>query len=468
MDPIEFNRRQLLKSGSAFLTYAAMAGLHAEESKTNSNFQIPAKAKRVIYICHSGGQSQLDLFDHKPGLKKWHGKELPESIRKTQRQTTMTDTQSHFKVAASKYNFSPNSKTGIHFSDLLPNIKDISHEICLLKSMYTREINHDPAICNLMTGTAIPGKPSLGAWLNYGLGSLNNNFPSFIVMLSQVNLSNQTINSRLWDSGFLPDSNQGTRFFNSKSPVLFLENPKGFSKSDRQKQINFIKSLNAIQHEETNDRQILERTKNYELAFKMQSSIPEIADLSNEKEETFKLYGEDSRSPGTFAYNCLMARRLAEKDVRFIQLFHRGWDQHTYLETQLPNICKSTDLATAALITDLKQRGLLEDTLIVNSTEFGRTSYSQGKLDPKYGRDHHGGCFSAWLAGAGVKKGISIGETDEFSYNVAQKPISTQALNATILQLMGIDHKRFTFFHRGLTERLTGVEETKVVNEILS
>ena len=468
MNPIEFNRRQLLKGGSAFLTYAAMAGIHAEESPNKPNYLIPAKAKRVIYLCHSGGQSQLDLFDHKPNLKKWHGKELPESIRKTQRLTTMTNQQSHFKVAASKYNFSPNPKTGIHFSDLLHNLNKVSDEICLIKSMYTKEINHDPAICNLITGTAIPGKPSLGAWLNYGLGSLNNNFPSFIVMMSQENLSNQTINSRLWDCGFLPDSNQGTRFFNSKSPVLFLKNPKGFSKKDRQKQIDFIKSLNSIQYDNSQDRQILERTKNYELAFKMQSSIPEIADFSNEKESTFKLYGKDSKTPGTFAYNCLMARRLAEKNVRFIQLFHRGWDQHTYLETQLPNISRSIDQATAALITDLKQRGLLEDTLIVNSTEFGRTSYSQGNLDPKYGRDHHGGCFSAWLAGAGVKKGISIGETDEFSFNVAQNPIDPNALNATILHILGIDHKKFSYFHRGLAERLTGIEETKIVRDLLA
>ena len=467
MNPIVFNRRQLLKSGS-LLSVAALASLTAEDSASKPNFIIPAKAKRVIYLCQSGGQSQLDLFDYKPDLKKWHGIELPESIRKTQRLTTMTNDQSHFKVAASKYKFSPNLKTGVYFSELLPNIKKVADEICLIKSMHTREINHDPAICNLITGTAVPGKPSMGAWLNYGLGSLNSNFPSFIVMMSQANLSNQTINSRLWDCGFLPDSNQGTRFFNSKSPVLFLKNPNGFSREDRQKQIEYIKSLNSTQYEESQDRQILERTKNYELAFKMQSSIPEIADFSNEKEETFELYGEDSKTPGTFAYNCLMARRLAEKNVRFIQLFHRGWDQHTYLETQIPNISKSIDQATAALITDLKRRGLLEDTLIVNSTEFGRTSYCQGKLDPKYGRDHHGGCFSVWLAGAGVKKGISIGETDDFSYNVAQRPFTTNEFNATILQLLGIDHEKLVYFHRGLTERLTGIEETNIIREVMS
>ena len=467
MNNIEFNRRQLLKGSSAFLTYAAMAGLNAEESTPKPNYLIPAKAKRIIYLCHSGGQSQLDLFDYKPELKKWHGKELPASVKGNQRLTTMTSNQSHFKIAASQYKFSPNKKTGVYFSDLIPNIREVAEEICLIKSVYNNEINHDPAVCNLITGSAQPGKPSIGSWTNYGLGSLNNNLPSFIVMISQANSSNQSINSRLWNCGFLPDSNQGTRFFNSKYPVLFLKNPKGLSYNDRRQQIEYIKALNSLQYEETKDKKILARSQNYELAFKMQSSIPEIADFSNEKESTFKLYGKDSKTPGTFAYNCLMARRLAEKDVRFIQLFHRGWDQHGLLQQDLPIMCKSIDQATSALIKDLKQRGLLEDTLIVNSTEFGRTSYSQGDLDHKYGRDHHGRCFSVWLAGAGINKGTSIGQTDDFSFNILDKPFSINSLNATILNVMGINHHNFSIFHKGLTERLTGIEDAQIIKEAL-
>jgi hypothetical protein len=372
------------------------------------------------------------------------------------------------KVAASQYNFKANKKTGIYFSELLPHINKVSDEICLIKSMSTNEINHDPAISALITGVPQPGKPSLGAWVNYGLASLNQNLPSFVVMTSKGTNSNQSINSRLWGNSYLPAIHQGTRFFNSKEPVLFLKNPKNINTQERQKQIKLIKALNDLKYQQTKDQDILARSKNYELALKMQSSIPNIADFTNEKEHIFNLYGPDSRKPGTFAYNCLMARRLAENNVRFIQLFHRGWDQHEYLHRGITSMSRSFDQPLSALIVDLKNRGLLDDTLIVSTTEFGRTAYSQGNLDYSYGRDHHGRCFSTLLAGAGIKKGFSHGETDDFSYNVKNGKVSPKELNATILNLLGIDHKKFSYFHKGLGEKLTGVDPVEVIKEILT
>lgn len=381
----------------------------------------------------------------------------------------MTSNQGHLKIAASKYKFLKNKNTDVELSELLPELNKISNKICMINSMHTDEINHDPALCFLTTGSNRPGKPSIGSWISYGLGSLNNNLPSYITMISRSIGSNQSINSRLWSSGFLPSNLQATRFYKSASPVLFLNSSDGSSKEDTRKQIDLIKKLNQLKYDETKDPEILSRSAQYEMAYRMQTSVPEVIDLSGESKETLNLYGPQVKTPGSFANNCLLARRLIEKDVRFVHLFHRGWDNHLFLFKELEEICKDVDRPLYGLITDLEQRGLLDDTLIVSSGEFGRTTYCQGSLvADNFGRDHHGRCFSSWMAGAGIKKGFQYGKTDEFCYNVVENPVSVHELNATILNLLGIDHKKFSYFHNGLDERLTGVEEVEIVKSILS
>jgi hypothetical protein len=450
----------------------ALASLFAE-GRAAEQAPLPRekpRAKRVIYLFQSGAPSQLDLFDHKPGLKDRFAAELPGSVRMGQRLTGMTAAQASFPVAPSKYAFKRHGKSGAWVSSLLPRTAAVVDDLCFVKSMHTEAINHDPAVTFCQTGSQLAGRPSIGAWVSYGLGSTNKDLPAFVVLLSQGsgNPTDQPLYDRLWGSGFLPSSYQGVKFRSQGDPVLFLRNPDGISDAARRRQLDDLAALNKLRQAETHDPEIDTRVQQYEMAFRMQSSVPELTDLSKEDAKTFELYGEDAKKPGTFAANCLLARRLAERGVRFIQLFHRGWDQHTNLPKQIEGQCRDTDRASAALITDLKRRGLLEDTLVVWGGEFGRTVYCQGKLTAEdYGRDHHPRCFTVWLAGGGVKPGFSFGETDDFSYNVVKDGVHVHDLNATILHCLGIDHLKLTYRYQGRDYRLTDVHG-KVVNEILS
>ncbi len=426
------------------------------------------KAKRVIYLFQSGGPSHIDLFDHKPHLEKVHGEDLPASIRQGQRLTGMTSGQSSFPVCKSLADFKQRGQSGQWVSDLLPYTAGVADEIAVIRSMHTEAINHDPGITFINTGSQFPGSPSMGSWVSYGLGSMNENLPSYIVLVSQGTGKNpgQPIFSRLWGSGFLPSNHQGVQFRSSKDPVLYLNDPQGMTRADRRAMLDDLGKLNELRHAELGDPEIATRISQYEMAFRMQASAPELADLSDEPGWVFDLYGPDSRIPGTYAYNCLLARRMAERGVRFTQLFHRGWDQHNDLQNHLANQCRDTDQPSAALITDLKQRGLLEDTLVIWGGEFGRTVYSQGKLGT--GRDHHGRCFSTWVAGGGVKGGTSYGITDDYSYNIIENPVHIRDLNATILHCLGMEHNRFTFRFQGLNHKPTGVEPAHVVKGILA
>ena len=425
------------------------------------------KAKRVIYLFQSGAPSQLDLFDHKPLLNKMNGKELPDSIMGTQRLTGMTAGQTSFPMACSVFDFKQHGQSGSWVSELMPYTSKIVDELCFIKSMYTEAINHDPAVTFLQTGSQLPGRPSIGAWLSYGLGTDNKNLPEFVVLLTKDKYG-QPLYSRLWGNGFLPSQHQGVQFRSGKDPVLYLDNPPGVTQENRKIQLQHLGELNKIQHQDIGDPEILSRMKQYEMAFRMQTSVPEVMDVSDEPDYIFDLYGEDSRTPGTFAANCLLARKLIEKDVKFVQLYHQGWDMHGDLPNLMKIQCKDTDKATAGLIQDLKQRGLLEDTLVIWGGEFGRTNYSQGLLTPEsFGRDHHPRCFTVFMAGAGVKKGITLGATDEFGYNINERPVHIHDFQATLMHLLGINHEKLTFKFQGRRYRLTDVHG-KVVNEILS
>jgi hypothetical protein len=428
------------------------------------------RAKRVIYLFQSGAPSQLDLFDAKPELARREGTDLPDSVRMGQRLTGMTSRQNRFPVAASQFRFAGHGQSGATVSELLPYTARIADELCFVKSMYTEAINHDPAVTFLQTGAQLAGRPSIGAWVSYGLGSENQDLPAFVVMISQGsgNRNDQPLYDRLWGSGFLPTTYQGVKFRSVGDPVLFLANPRGFSAAARRRLLDDRAKLDELNHREFGDPEILTRIAQYEMAYRMQTSVRELIDFSSEPRWVFDLYGPDARRPGTYAANCLLARRLAERGVRFIQLFHRGWDQHTHLPKQIAGQCRDTDQASAALIGDLKQRGLLEDTLVVWGGEFGRTVYCQGELSASdYGRDHHPRCFTIWMAGGGVKAGLSYGVTDEFGYNIIEKPVHVHDLQATILHCLGIDHKKLTFKYQGRHHRLTDVHGT-VVNEILT
>jgi Protein of unknown function (DUF1501) len=430
----------------------------------------PPKAKRVIYLFQSGAPSQLDLFDHKPGLEKLRGKDLPDTIRKGQRLTGMTATQEHFPLAPSLFRFARRGKCGAWVSDLLPHTAKVVDDLCIIRSMHTEAINHDPAITFFQTGFQLAGRPSVGSWLAYGLGSENRDLPAFVALVSQGsgNPNGQPLYDRLWGSGFLPSKYQGVKFRSAGDPVLYLSNPPGLDTDTRRRFLDDLGKLNRMRLEESGDPEVATRIEQYEMAFRMQTSVPELTDISKEPASTFKLYGEDARKPGSYAYNCLLARRLAERGVRFIQLFHRGWDQHVKLPVQIRGQCRDTDQASAALVTDLKARGLLDETLVVWGGEFGRTVYCQGTLTrDDYGRDHHPRCFSIWLAGGGIKGGITHGETDDFSYNVVKDPVHVHDLHATMLQLLGIDHKRLTFKFQGRHYRLTDVHG-EIVKEILA
>lgn len=429
------------------------------------------KAKRVIYLFMSGAPSQHDMFDYKPYMNLWHDRDLPEEIRDGQRLTTMTSGQDRFPIARSIYDFQQYGQSGAWVSELLPYTARMVDDVAFIKSMYTEAINHDPAITYIQTGRQIPGLPSLGSWVSYGLGTENENLPTFVVLNSTWTgrKEAQALFSRLWGSGFLPSEHQGVAFQSQGDPVLYLSNPDGVGSHVRKIMLEGLEDMNELTFNEVGDPEVHARISQYEMAFRMQTSVPELTDVRGESESTLKMYGPDVHKKGTFAYNCLLARRLAERGVRFTQIFHRGWDQHANLPKDLPNQCRDIDQPCWALINDLKQRGLLDDTLVVWGGEFGRTIYCQGKLtDTNYGRDHHPRCFTMWMAGAGVKPGMTYGETDDFGYNITKNPVHIRDLNATILNQLGIDHERFTVKHQGLDQRLTGVEEAHVVRDILA
>lgn len=427
---------------------------------------IPAKAKRVIYLFQSGGPSQLETFDYKPTLDKRHGQQLPAEVRGEQVLTGMSAQQTSLPLARSVFDFAQHGESGAWVSELLPHTAKIVDELSIVRSMHTDAINHDPAITFLQTGFPIAGRPSIGAWSSYGLGTDNPNLPPFIVMVSS-NSGGQPLYARLWGNGFLPSIHQGVQFRGGQDPVLYLNNPPGLDKSDRSKLFRKFKQLQDLQYQQWQDTEIQSRTAQYEMAERMQTSVPEASDLSDEPDWVFDMYGPDSRIPGTYAANCLLARRLAERNVRFTQLYHQGWDQHDNLPAGIKAQCQKTDQASAALVMDLKQRGLLDDTLVIWGGEFGRTNYSQGKLtETNYGRDHHPGCFTMWMAGGGVKPGV-YGETDEFGYNIVKDPVHVHDFQATMLHLMGIEHEKLTYKYQGRRFRLTDVHG-KVIKGILA
>ncbi len=416
------------------------------------------RAKRVIYLFMAGGPAQMDLFDHKPALEKLHNTELPESIRMGQRITGMTSGQKNFPCVKSLFKFKQHGKSGTWFSELIPNIAGIADDLCVVKTVNTEAINHDPAITFIQTGFQQPGRPCMGSWFSYGLGSANENLPSFIVMLSNGKESDQPLYTRLWGSGFLPSEYQGVQFRGGGDPVLYLSNPPGIDPATRRRMLDGMAKLNAKQFDAYRDPEINTRIAQYEMAYRMQTSVPDLTDLSKESAATLEMYGPDVRKPGSFAYNCLLARRMAERGVRFTQLYHRGWDQHNSLPRRIREQCKDTDQPSAALVKDLKQRGLLDDTLVIWGGEFGRTIYSQGKIEPEnYGRDHHGRNYCVWLAGGGIKPGITYGETDDYCYNVAENPVHIHDLNATILHCLGVNHEQLTHRFQGRDYRLTDI-----------
>ena len=482
---LHLTRRQLFGLSAKGLGIAALASLlkqdglalfAGEESnrdpKTGGLIGLPhhtPKVKRVIFLHQSGGPSQIETFDYKPALERFHGNELPDSVRNGQRITGMTSGQSSFPCVKSLFKFAQHGRSGIWVSELLPHTAKVIDELAVIKTMYTDAINHDPAITFIQTGFQQPGRPSLGSWVSYGLGSENQNLPAFVVLLSQAHALNtdQPLFSRLWSSGFVPSKYQGVRFRAGSNPVLYLPDPPGVSKTNRRQMLDAVAKLNRMKYEAYGDPEIETRIAQYEMAYRMQTSVPDLMDLSKEPDRTFEMYGPESRKPGTYAANCLLARRLAERNVRFIQLYHRGWDQHGDLPRDLALQCKGTDQPTAALIRDLKQRGLLDETLVVWGGEFGRTVYCQGKLtDANYGRDHHPRNFAMWLAGGGVKKGFALGETDDHSYNIVSDPVSVFDLQATILHLLGIDHKQLTYKFQGRYFRLTDVHG-ELIDKIL-
>ncbi len=457
-------RRQFLGRSSLGIGTAALASLLGRDAPASDGLNklphFPARARRIIWLTQAGAPSQLELFDHKPHLKERFNQDLPDSVRQGQRLTGMTSGQARLPVAPSAYSFRQCGESGMWLSELLPHTARIADHMCLIRSLHTEAINHDPAMTLLQTGHQIAGRPSLGAWLSYGLGSENENLPAYVVMISRPSgpTNAQPLHERMWGAGFLPSRHQGVRFSPGKDPVLFLSNPPGITADRRRSMIDDLAALNRLKLADYQDPKTQARIDQYELAFRMQSTVPELADVSNEPKSVFDHYGPESQKPGTFAANCLLARRLAERGVRFIQLYHRGWDQHNNLPSGIKSQCYDVDQPTAALVEELDMRGLLEDTLVVWGGEFGRTVYSQGTLTSEnYGRDHHPRCFSMWMAGAGVKPGCTIGETDDYSYSVVRDPVHIHDLNATVLHLLGMDHTRLTFRHQGRDYRLTDV-----------
>ena len=475
---LETTRRYFLGRGAGLglgaMALSAMGQDNTRES-VNPSLRHPAigalaaRAKRMIFLTQSGGPSQIELFDHKPNLHRWAGEELPESVRQGQRLTSMTANQKQL-IMPPRTQFERCGQSGATIGEWMPYLREVADELCFIKSMTTEEINHAPAMTHFLTGHQIPGRPSLGGWVSYGLGSEQQDLPEFLVMLSKMRRpSDQPLYDYYWGSGFLPSRHQGVKLRNAGDPVLYLKDPSGLTRHGRRKMLDALRTLNAMREELTGDAEIRTRIQQYEMAYRMQSSIPELTDLSDEPESVFDLYGPDARRPGSYAANCIMARRLAERGVRFIQLFHPDWDHHSRLSSWCVARCHDTDQASAALIKDLKQRGMLEDTLVVWGGEFGRGVAGQGDWNsPEGGRDHHPRCFTMWLAGGGIKPGVTWGETDDFSYNVVRDPVHVNDLHATILHLLGVDHERFTYRYQGLDFRLTGVEPSKVIHQILA
>src|SRR5262245_11615098 len=477
-------RRQFFGRGARGLGVAALASMLGETLSANPAAKIEAtgglsglphfapKAKRAVYLHMVGGPSQMDLWDYKPVMKDWFDKDLPESIRKGQRLTTMTSEQSRFPIAPSIFQFTQHGQSGAWVSELLPYTAKMVDDMAIIRSMHTEAINHEPAITFIQTGSMIAGKPCIGAGVAYGLGTTNKDLPTFVVLNashSHPKAGVQAISAKLWSAGFLSAKYAGVALRSKGDPVLYINNPDGVDGQVRRRMLDTLSELNQMQYEELGDPETQARIAQYEMAYRMQSSVPELTDLHKEPDSIYKLYGEDARKAGTFANTCLMARRLVERGVRFVQVYHRGWDQHSLLPETLASQCKDVDQACYGLVQDLKSRGLLEDTLIIWGGEFGRTVYSQGKLtDTNYGRDHHPRCFTQWLAGGGVKGGVVHGETDDFSYNIVRDGVHVRDLQATILNQFGIDHERFTYRYQGLDQRLTGVEKAQVVKSLLA
>src|SRR5450432_1322167 len=477
------SRRHFFGLNSTGVGLAALAGLlgrglrgqdrHADTSKVHGGLaglpHFAPTAKRVIYLFQSGGPSQFELFDYKPRLMEFQGAELPDSVRGSQRLTEMSATQASFPVVPSKFAFARHGQSGAWVSELLPHTAKIADRLTFIKSLYTEAINHDPAVTMLQTFFQIGGTPSIGACISYCIGSETSDLPAFVVMISPgKGGGGQPLYDRLWGSGFLPSKYQGVKFRSVGDPVLYLSNPRGFDSDNRRRFLDAAGELNRMAYDEFGDPETNTRIAQYEMAFRMQSSVPELTDLSKEPASTFDLYGEDAKTPGTYAANCILARRLAERGVRFIQLYHMGWDHHEGVPRQLPPQCMDTDQPSAALIQDLKQRGMLDDTLVVWGGEFGRTVYCQGNLSPEnYGRDHHPRCFTVWMAGGGIRQGLSYGETDDYSYNITEKPVHVHDMNATLLHCLGVDHTKLTYRYQGRDFRLTDVHGT-VVKELLA
>jgi hypothetical protein len=440
-----------------------------DEPKTLQHFA--SKAKHIIYLHMVGGPSQLDLFDYKPVMNEWYDKDLPESIRMGQRLTTMTSGQKRFPIAPSKYKFAQHGQSGMWVSEVMPNKAKMVDDLCFIRSMHTEAINHEPAITFIQTGNQLTGRPCLGAWASYGLGSLNSDLPTFVVLVAKPSNTEQVqaISARLWQSGYLPGEHSGVSFRSGGDPILYINNPPGVPPQVRRNTLDGLKALNEMNYAQVGDPETHTRIQQFELAYRMQSSVPELTDLTKEPENVMKMYGDDVKKPGSFAHTAIMARRMVERGVRFVQVYHNNWDHHGNLTGRMPDQCKDVDQPCYALIQDLKQRGLLDSTLVIWGGEFGRTIYSQGGLSKEnYGRDHHPRCYTIWMAGGGIKGGVIHGETDDFSYNITKDPVHLRDWHATIMKLLGFDHERFTYRFQGLDQRLTGVEPAKVIEPILA
>ena len=473
-------RRYFFRAGSHAVGWAALAsllgknGVQAAESADIAGPPLPhfaAKAKQVIYLHMVGGPSQMDLYDYKPQMQAYFDKDLPDSVRMGQRLTTMTSGQARFPIAPSKYKFQQYGQSGMWVSELLPWTAKMVDDMCFIRSMNTDAINHEPAITLMQTGNQVTGRPCLGAWTSYGLGSLNQNLPTFVVLVAKPSNQEQVqaISARLWSAGYLSGEHAGVSFRTSGDPILFINNPPGVSTDVRRKTLDALKDLNEITSREIGDPETQTRIQQYEMAYRMQTSVPELTDVGREPESTFKLYGESARKAGTFGNTVLLARRLVERGVRFVQIYHNNWDTHGNVSGRLPDQCRDVDQPCYGLIQDLKSRGMLDSTLVIWGGEFGRTVYSQGGLSKEnYGRDHHPRCFTMWLAGGGIKPGTVYGATDDFSYNITENPVHVHDFHATVLHLLGFDHKRFSFRYQGLDQKLTGVEESRVVKELLA
>ncbi len=479
---LNMTRRYFFSQGSNVIGAAALASLMGVPTKADAAGSqsaylgavpphFPGKVKQVIYLHMVGGPSQLDLFDYKPQMNDWYDKDLPESIRNGQRLTTMTSGQARFPIAPSKFQFEKVGQCGMWVTELLPWTKKVVDEMCFVRSMYTEAINHEPAICLMQTGNQVTGRPCLGSWTSYGLGSLNENLPSFVVMVARPTNQEQVqaISARLWSSGYLPGEYAATSFRSSGDPILFINNPSGVPSNVRRTTLDGLNRLNQLNFDQVGDPEIQTRIAQYELAYRMQSSVPELTDLASEPASTYELYGDEAKKPGTLANTILLARRMVERGVRFVQIYHNNWDSHANVAGRLPDQCRDLDQATYGLITDLKQRGMLDETLIIWGGEFGRTIYSQGGLSKEnYGRDHHPRCFTMWMAGGGFKGGTIYGETDDFSYNIVRDPVHIRDFHATVMHQLGYDHERFSFKYQGLDQRLTGVLPAKVINELIT